>query len=180
MIRQIFLLTIILSITTTASAETENRWLGLDGGDETNGKLAIGARYHFDYKDLEDIPVQEEDLSYHIFYEVHNDFAFWQIGSSFTPGPDDDRFDQIITPQLNLIIKDRIYRLGIGAMISSVSINDESDWSSVYWQGIFGFGIPLGPIGIDLMGHYVFESWSKPHEPATDAPEISLTITYDF
>ncbi len=136
---------------------------------------------HFDYKEFDKIPLQEDDLSYLLFYEVHNEFAYWQVGGAFTPGPSDDRFDHILTPQLNLIIKDRFYRLGLGALSSNIKVDGDSDWSRVYYQLIFGFGIPIGEhFGIDLYGHYVFKSINKPVEPASESPEISLLVNFAF
>ena len=169
----------IVSLSSTAYAEKRKSWL-TNTGDKTTGKIAAGARLHFDYAEFDRIPIQEDDYSYLLFYEIHNEFAYWQIGGAFTPGPEDNRFDHIITPQLNLIAKDSIYRLGVGALISNVKMNDDSDWTRVYWQGIFGIGIPIGRFGIDLYGHYVFESWNKPGEPASEAPEVSLLVNFSF
>ncbi len=170
----------LIFFTSTANAVKRKSWLTTDGGDKTTGKISAGARLHFDYAKFDRVPIQEDDISYLLFYEVHNDFAFWQIGGGFTPGPEDNRFDHIITPQINIIAKDSIYRMGVGALISNVKINNDSDWTRVYWQAIFGLGIPIGRFGIDLYGHYVFESWNKPGEPACEAPEVSLLVNFSF
>ena len=174
------ILLFLIFFTSIAYTEERRSWLSNSNEDKTTGKISVGARLHFDYAEFEKVPIKEEDYSYLLFYEVHNEFAYWQVGGSFTPGPEDNRFDHIITPQLNLIAKDRIYRIGVGALISNVKMNDDSDWTRVYWQVIFGLGIPVGQFGIDLYGHYVFESWNKPGEPASEAPEISLLINYAF
>ena len=174
------ILLFLIFFTSIAYTEERRSWLSTSNEDMTTGKISVGARLHFDYAEFEKVPIKEEDYSYLLFYEVHNEFAYWQVGGSFTPGPEDNRFDHIITPQLNLIAKDRIYRIGVGALISNVKMNDDSDWTRVYWQAIFGLGIPVGRFGIDLYGHYVFESWNKPGEPASEAPKISLLINYAF
>lgn len=167
--------------TNTIIAAETNSWLSITGGDKTTHKISIGAKSHFDYANFDKMPIEEEDFSYLMFYEMHNDFAYWQLGGSFTPGPDDDRFDHIITPQINLIAKDKIFRVGLGALASNVKIDGDSDWTDLYWQAIFGIGIPLGEhFGIDLYGHYIFKSWTKFEKPATEAPGISLMINFAF
>ena len=160
-----------------------NPWLSITGGEKSIHKISFGGKYHFDYSNFDRIPIEEDDYSYLMFYEMHNDFAYWQLGGSFTPGPDDDRFDYIITPQINLIAKDSIFRLGLGALTSNLKIDGDNDWTKVYWQVIFGLGIPLGSrFGIDIYGHYVFEGWNwdKITEPASEAPEISVMLNFAF
>lgn len=165
----------------TAFATDRNKWLSMDSDEETTHKISIGGTWHSNYSNFDKMPIEEDDYSYLLFYELHNKFAYWQLGGSFTPGPDDNRFDHIITPQLNLIIKDRIYRIGIGALTSNLKINGDNDWTRVYWQCIVGLGIPLGShFGIDIYGHYLFESWKKIEKPASAAPGISVMINFAF
>lgn len=177
----LIIFSVILFFSQNLFAVENNSWLSLAGGDNTTHKISIGGKLHFDYSNFDRIPIKEDDYSYLLFYEMHNDFAYWQIGGSFTPGPDDDRFDHIITPQINLIAKDRIFRIGMGALTSCVKLNGDSDWTRVYWQAIFGLGIPIGKhFGIDIYGHYVFKSLNKIGEPASEAPEVSVLVNFAF
>ena len=171
---------IVFSAATTI-AEEFHPWTSLAVSDNTTHNISFGGKYHFDYAWFDEIPIEEGDYSYQLFYEMHNNFAYWQIGGSYTPGPDDDRFDDIITPQINLIAKDRFYRIGMGALMSNVKIDGDSDWTRVYWQVIFGVGIPLGDsLSIDLYGHYLFKHWKAIWDPIAEAPEVSLTISFTF
>lgn len=165
----------------TAFAVSDNPWLSITGGDDTSHKISLGVKSHFDYANFDDIPIKEDDYSYLMFYEIHNDFAYWQIGGSYTQPPDDNRFDHIITPQINLIAKDKIFRVGLGALASNVKVDGDTDWTDIYWQVILGLGIPLGErVGIDIYGHYLFDSWQRIEKPISEAPGISLMIHFAF
>lgn len=162
-------------------AAKNNPWLSINDNNKMTHKISIGAKSHFDYANFSRIPIEDDDYSYLMFYELHNDFAYWQIGGSFTPGPDDDRFDHVITPQINLIAKDRIFRIGMGALISDIKIDGDDDWTRVYWQAIFGLGIPIGDhFGIDIYGHYLFKSWNQIEKPASEAPQVSVMVNFAF
>jgi hypothetical protein len=40
------------------------------------------------------------------------------------------------------------------------SKEDGGDWTSVYWQLMLGFEIPLGPVKLEMMAYYPFEGFS--------------------
>jgi hypothetical protein len=95
-------------------------------------------------------------------YEYHEGIGLWQIGADYVPRSSDKRFDSIITPCINLILKDRIYRIGLGALKSHVETDGDSYWTDIYYQVIAGLGIPLGSrFSFDIYGHYVFKKWDK-------------------
>ena len=144
-------------------------------------KLVGGVTFHTKIPAITNLPLKDGDFSYDLMYEYHEGIGFWQIGASYAPGPSDNRFDYILTPQVNLIIKDRFYRLGVGALKSHVETQDERHWTDIYWQIIAGIEIPLGShFGIDLYGHYVFKRWDKITESNDGGLEYSALLAVSF
>jgi hypothetical protein len=120
-------------------------------------------------------------MSYDLMYEYHEGIGFWQLGASYAPGPSDKRFDYVITPELSLILKDRIFRLGVGAMKSYVKSEEDSNWTSLYWKATAGLGIPLGKhLGIDLYANYLFKSWGKITDKDTSGLDYRALISFGF
>lgn len=144
-------------------------------------RISGGARWHANYPGFEDFPVEQGDLSYALMYEYHEPQAFWQLGATYSPSSSDDRYDYVLTPQLNLIFKDRIFRLGGGVLASKVKTSVDSDWTKIFWQVCFGIEIPVtNSIGIDLSGHYVFESWGSVFESDKSGLEYSAMLSIGF
>lgn len=144
-------------------------------------KLAGGARGHASFPGIDNLPLEKGDYSYLLMYEYHESKAFWQFGASYAPAPSDDRFEYIITPQMNLIFKDKIFRLGGGVMTSRVKTANDSDWTNMLWQICFGLEIPLGSrIGIDIYGYYVYESWKTFTDSDKTGLEYSALLSIAF
>lgn len=81
------------------------------------GAYNVGIRYHSQHDKFADLPFGNGDISYGIGMEWHEDIAYWHIGAEFQPDP--GRFEDIdfvITPSINLILKDGIWRGGVGAL----------------------------------------------------------------
>ena len=103
------------------------------------------------------------DLSYGVVYEIHEqDTSVLQLGCSMTPEFEDSPdLDYAVTPELNLMMKDRVFQGGVGIMSSYLSKNiGDSEWMDLYWQILLGMRLDLSKkVSLQLNGSYVFESW---------------------
>ena len=125
-------------------------------------QIGVGVVYHKTHSDFETLPFRDGDLTYTMSYEYHEGIGYWLLGIGFTPSVDgNDAIDHIITPELSLVIKDRIYRAGVGILKSYISDkNDEIDNTDIYYRFNLGLNLPISAhFCIDLNGLYVFEKW---------------------
>lgn len=149
--------------------------------DASLNKLVVGAQGHATISDFTDLPLKSGDYSYKLMYEYHEGIGYWQLGASYAPSPSAEGVEYVLTPQVNLILKDRIYRLGAGALKSYVEGDEDSHWTSVYWQICAGLGIPLGSrFSLDLYGHYVFERWDSIRDSDKGGVEYSALLAFTF
>ncbi|MBU1170647.1 MAG: hypothetical protein KKD44_13885 [Proteobacteria bacterium] len=171
-------LVLVCSFSLTAQADSTR--LGKPVGGPMH-KLVAGAQYHTTIPDFTDLPLKRGDYSYKLLYEYHEGIGFWQLGASYAPSPKDRDIDYVLTPQINLILKDRFYRLGAGALKSRVKGKTESHWTDVYWQICAGLGIPLGSrFSFDVYAHYVFESWDSIRDSDKGGVEYSALLGVTF
>ncbi len=148
-------------------------------------KLVIGARMHSEFEDFADVPYDAGDLSYTLMYEYHDSMAFWQLGIGYAPESEGDSekgtgYDSILTPQISLMFKDSIYRIGLGALTSYVTKDDIKNWSDPYYQVALGIEIPIGRLGIGLTGYYVFNAFENIGEFDDNALDLSAGISLSF
>ncbi|GAB6093949.1 hypothetical protein JCM14469_02010 [Desulfatiferula olefinivorans] len=142
-------------------------------------RLAVGIQGHTDIEAFTDRPLSNGDLSGTLFYEYHEGIGLWQIGAAYAPSA--DHADEVFTPQISLILKDRIYRMGTGALISYVKQDGDRDWTDVYWQILAGLSIPLGKrFSVDVYGHYVFEAWDEITDSDRGGLEYSALLSVSF
>lgn len=130
--------------------------------------LSFGTRHHQEHSTYGELPFGDGDYSYAIAYEYHEGEAYWQIAldASFDPSGTNSvtsEFDYVLTPQINLIFKDEIWRGGIGALASYMidKDTDDGEWTDVYGQFLLGLAIPLGRMELEVMGAYPFESFDE-------------------
>lgn len=144
--------------------------------------LGIGGRYHADHSEFEELPFDDGDISYGINYEYHEDVAFWQVGVMFTPDVGGtNTADTVITPQVNLIVKDDIWRGGFGVLKSYIEFDDGgSDWTDLYWQMHAGVSFPIGPVFVTALAHYAFEDFGEMKDFDFDDLEYGLWLSYKF
>ncbi|WP_300673839.1 hypothetical protein [Desulfoluna sp.] len=160
--RALFILTAALLFSLPAHAFEGDHFLMGTQGEQRGHKLALGARYHDKIKGMPELPFDKGDLSWLLAYEYHAPLAFWQLGLGYTPESNTDSGAKVFTPQINLIFKDSIYRLGAGALKSYVDVDGETDWTDIYWQMIAGIEVPLGAhASLGLYGCYVFNKWDE-------------------
>ena len=125
--------------------------------------IALGGRYHQDHSTFTKLPYGEGDLSYGVMYEaVEKDTSVLQLGCSMTPEfKDNNDIDYAVTPELNLLMVDRIFQGGVGILSSYLSKNvGDSEWMDLYWQFLLGARMNLSKtVSLQLSASYVFESW---------------------
>jgi hypothetical protein len=133
------------------------------GSAESGSKWGLGARYHKEQGDLEDLPFGDGDISYALDYEYHQPNAYWQLVAGFCPDATrSNGVDYVITPALNLIAKDGMWEGGAGVLASYVSDDnpDNDEWILPYWQLILGIKLPVFGIPLSIHALYPFESLS--------------------
>jgi len=143
--------------------------------------ISVGGRQHVDHSVFTDLPFSDGDISYSLGYEYHEPSGYWQIALDYTPEIDDDEtVDYVLTPQLNLVITDKIWRGGVGILKSLIESEDDSDWTDLYWQILLGVSIPVGKINIEANGVYAFEDWDELSELDSDDIEFMGRIVFNF
>jgi hypothetical protein len=143
--------------------------------------IGIGARDHVNHSVYEELPFDDGDITYTLGYEYHDMAGYWQILVGYTPDLEDKTVDYVITPQLNLIIQDRIFLAGTGVMGSYIeSVEDGGDWTDVYWQFMLGLEIPLGPVKLEAMAYYPFDDWSDLNDFDFGDIEYGGSLKYYF
>lgn len=123
--------------------------------------VIASARYHQARPDFKDYPFGDGDISYMLGWETHNDDALIQFGASVCPSfKDNEAIDYAISPEANLILKDRIFRGGLGALSTYTKTDADSKWMDMYWQFLLGLSFQL-PSHLSLDGYaiYPFSDW---------------------
>jgi hypothetical protein len=144
---------------------------------------ALGARVQVEHSVFEELPFGDNDLTYALAYEYHEKIGYWQAAVAFTPDIDGaGSVDYAITPNLNLIFKDKIWRGGIGLLASYLDGGDDgTDWTDAYWQFILGVSVPLaGRLSLDVHSYYVFENWDALDEFDVDDLEFGGWLSFSF
>lgn len=124
--------------------------------------LGAGARYHQKHSEFISLPYADEDLTYGIVYEIHEDNALLQLACGFTPEfADHEEYDYGITPEANLLMKDGVFQGGLGILSTYTAGGPEDgDWMDMYWQFVLGLNFPLGKrLSLQANAYYVFEEW---------------------
>lgn len=144
--------------------------------------VAAGARYHTAHSVFSDLPYDDGDLSYLLAYEYHDADAAWQLAVGYAPDVTGvDTVDYVVTPQLNLILKDNIWRAGVGILYSYIHDDIEGgDWTDLYWQLLLGIRIPLFGLQLGADAVYPFEEWDVVDEFDTDDLEYHGWLGFKF
>ncbi len=130
----------------------------------THSNIGISARRHGEHREFKDLPFGNRDHSIGINYEFHEATAFWQFGLAYTPSltireGETEAPDYALTPEINLIAKDRMYHGGLGVASTYTEI-DGGEWTTVYWQFILGLRFELSQrLSLSGYGYYPFERW---------------------
>jgi hypothetical protein len=151
---------------------------------EVTQSFGVGARSHQERTSFSELPFKDGDLSYSAAYEYHDGDAFWQLACDVTPGLDGsgtNAADYAITPQLNLLLKDKMLQGGVGILSTYTHGEEDGDWTDLYWQFILGVSLPLpGSLSVEINAYYVFESWDNIGEFDFGDIEYGAFLNYKF
>jgi hypothetical protein len=176
----VVIMTFFISVSSSVAYDKKSKFGEVKDTSATS-KIAVGVRLYDEFPGLKNFPVEKDDLGYELMYEYHEGIGYWQLGAVYMPAPDDDRFDYLVSPQINLILKDRIYRIGTGALKTYVKTDDDEYWTDLHWQMILGLGLPLGDhLSIDVYAHYVFKSWKDFTDTDMAAIDYSALLSVSF
>ena len=166
----VFALTaVLLCISQFASAAGDLAW-------------GFGIRQHSEQPDFPEISFGEGDLSYGLSIQANDAKGYWQACLLYTPDIDGvDDLDYALTPQLNLIMIEGPWRLGVGGARTYVKTEAESGWNDFHWQLIGGIGLPaMGTLSLDVHAIYVFDEWGNVGEFDSDNLEYAIWVGIPF
>lgn len=161
---------------------------GLPVSAGENNMLSIGGRYHVKQSAFDDLPFGDGDISYFTAYNYLWYASIWQFGLDV--GPDikgkmpgsTNNVDFALTPQFNLLFRDRYFRGGAGIRTTYLRGDDgQGKWLSPYWQMQLGLCFPVYK-NFSLEGgvYYVLKQWSNITEFRLNDLEYGLLINYAF
>jgi hypothetical protein len=151
--------------------------------------LSVGGRYHTENTVFTDLPFGNADLSYGLAYTLAEEHIGLKLGADFTPdatgtrdAPHTNSTDYVITPQIQAIVKDRIFRGGVGMLMSYVRDNqDEGDWINPYWQLMLGLCFPIYKrVSLEGNVYYVLEKWEDIAKFRGKELEYGAWLNYNF
>ena len=156
---------------------------------ESPHSLSVGGRYHTENTVFTDLPYGNADISYGLAYTFSEEHVSLKLGADFSPdvsgardAPHTNQTDYVITPQANIIVKDRMFRAGIGLLTSYIRDDKgEGDWLDPYWQMMLGLSIPIHQrLSLEGNIYYVLERWEKITEFRLKELEYGLWLNYNF
>jgi len=145
------------------------------------GKFGAGARRHNEHSQIEDLPFDDGDISYGLAYEYYDGPRIWQLGVNYAPGPGTNDIDYVLTPQLNLMMKDNAWLGGLGILGSLVEPEEgDGEWTDVYYQFMMGLELPIGGLNVKAFVYYPFDDWGELEEFDTDDLDYGAWVIFDF
>ena len=156
---------------------------------ESPHSLSVGGRYHTENTVFTDLPYGNADISYALAYTFAEEHAAIRLSADFAPdvsgardAPHTNKTDYVITPQANFIVKDRMFRGGVGILTSYIRDDQgEGNWLDIYWQLMLGLCIPLGKhVSLEGNVYYVLESMDKIVNFRPKELEYGLWLNYNF
>ncbi|MFH1970645.1 MAG: hypothetical protein ABIJ53_10050 [Verrucomicrobiota bacterium] len=156
---------------------------------ESPHSLSVGGRYHTENTVFTDLPYGNADISYGLAYTFAEEHVAIKFGADFAPDvsgardtPHTNKTDYVISPQADIIIKDRMFRGGVGILTSYIHDDQgEGDWLDIYWQMMLGLCIPLGKnLSMEGNVYYVLERWDKIVDFRLKELEYGLWLNYNF
>jgi len=144
--------------------------------------ISLSARLHRAQEKFTDYPYSDNDLSYMAAWEVHTDDALLQFGADFCPKfKSDDAPDYAISPELNLLFKDGVFRGGGGLLSTYEKSDSDSKWMDLYWQFLLGFSFNLpAKLSLDVYAIYPFKDLSELGDFTVKSIEYSAGLAYHF
>jgi hypothetical protein len=122
--------------------------------------FSVLVKQHDARENFEERPYGKDDLSYGIFLEAFEGIGGWKIGAMYADDVSGiEGVDSVITPELSLMVVDRIWETGLSVLIDYVDADGEADWGDFYFQTQLGVNIPLGDrIQLGAHAFYPMES----------------------
>ena len=126
-----------------------------------------GARYHTNSSVLPGLPFESGDLSWLLGVELHEQAAYWQALLGIARGVEGLGYDTryVLTPQVNLLLKDRSFLGGIGILRSHIDPDVPgmgSGWSRTYYQFLLGYDFSTSNrTNLNIFVVYPFLRWSE-------------------
>jgi hypothetical protein len=169
--------------------------LSVSGQNQSHSSITAGGYIHTDHSVYTDLPYGNGDISYMLAYEYAERLALWQLGVGFAPhvtgtrdedsaedGAEPVGTDLVVTPQLNLLFKDRWFRGGTGILGSYIRNDDgEGDWIGPYWQLLLGLDFELSSsFAVGGNAHYVMKNWDDIVDFKFGDIEYSVLLSYRF
>jgi hypothetical protein len=162
--------------------------LGLSPAHASMKWYTLGARQHTTHTRFENYPFQSGDISWQAGLEFHEGIGYWQLLLGYTPSPKNSsdpeseapEIDEIFTPQLNLVLEDRGWLAGTGALANRIKTDVETDWSKIYWQIMVGYRFPFNSFDIEVMGIYPFDTWAGVSDFRFGDLEASIMLKRKF
>ena len=131
---------------------------------------------------FEDRPYGKDDISYGLFVEAFEGVGGWRFGAMYSgdlsgaPGA-----DSVITPEIALLVVDRIWETGFSVLIDYVDVDGDTDWGDVYFQTQLGLNLPLGnSVQAGIHAFYPFSSISDITDFGFDDLDYGIQIRVMF
>ncbi len=118
--------------------------------------------------------------------EFHEATAYWLLALGWVHNPsgfEEADVNYGLTPELNLILKDRAFIGGAGILRSYISSDEDdvSGWSKTYYQLLLGFNFSMGRrVTLSTFAVYPFARWSRLRDFSGSDLEYSLGLSYRF
>lgn len=147
----------------------------------TSKTWGFGIRQHTEQPDYPDISFGDE-LSYGLSLSAIDSSGYWQAAVYYTPSiesiPD---LDYAITPELNLVLAENAWRVGIGAARTYISSDTDSGWRDFFWQAILGLGFPgIGAGALEIRAIYIFDEFGNIGDFDVDNLEYAIWLGIPF
>jgi len=135
---------------------------------ESPHSLSVDGRYHTENTVFTDLPYGNADISYGLAYTFTEEHVGLKLGADFSPDvsgtretPHTNKTDYVITPQVNFIVKDQMFRGGIGILTSYIRDDKgEGDWLGSLLANDAGTLHPPGQeLSVEGNVYYVLERW---------------------
>ncbi|NQU40946.1 MAG: hypothetical protein HQ523_13425 [Lentisphaerae bacterium] len=146
---------------------------------KSSSRVGGGVRYHTAQDTVVAAPF-DNDVSYGLLYEYHEGETFWQLGVNYATSMGSNDVDSVITPEVNLVFADKLWRGGVGVLSSYIKDEVGSDWTDLYYQLILGLEIPVGKMSLEVLAYYVFDDFNSIKEFNFNEIEVGAWLMYAF
>lgn len=145
--------------------------------------LIVLGRRHADLSEsMSDRPYGDGDVSYGVFADLFDGAGAWRLGASFSDDVSGvEGVDQVITPELGLLVVDRIWETGIAVLVDYVETESDSDWGDVYFQAHLGLNFQVtSSLSAGIQASYPFDSIDGLSDVDFDALDFAGVVRFSF